>query len=396
MDQLFVTGMFRSGTTLLARMIHSHDEIVCASDPYRPFFNCLRDSVAGEIGVSVPSYAPLGSYFCDDDQRRLFEAVQQCSLDRPFDRDADELLTRIRSHGRQFSPRIINNLRAVEGDSFEAVYRNLLSKVPEQYGTGNERVTATKEVWSTEFVPALAETFPECKFVLVVRDPRAVAASNNVNQGRRYPWTFLARQWRKIAILSWVYDTDEELCDRVHVLRYEDLVESPRETATDMCEFLDLPLDEDILDPSNFVDGRGEQWLQNTSYDDGGASFNTESIDKWQDTLDDRTISFLEQCCYPAMTRFGYEFSSSCRFGLTDELLLDPPVVKPEEMADWIRSYYPNRSVLSVQSELGTEYVRQRMLLCDDEIHDTFDPETIRSYFLNQQYFDAIRRTLHA
>jgi len=385
--------MFRSGTTLLARLLHTHEDIVCASDPYRPFFNCLRDSVATELGVEVEPYDPLDSYYADEEQLRLFDAVQSITLDRPFDRDRETLLTRIRSHGRQFSPRIIENLEGAPGNTFEAIYRNLLSKVPEHYGCGDEQWLATKEVWATEFVPALARTFPESQFVLLVRDPRAVAASNNVAEASKYPWTFLARQWRKIAILSWAYNRDPDLAGRVHIVRYEDLVQSPQETVTDICDFLDIELDERVLDPSNFVDGRGNQWLQNTSYDDGGASFNTDSVDKWRGVLDDRETALLEQCCLPSMSRFGYDSQASAGLHIDDDLLLDPPVCRPEELADWITQYYENRSPTAVREELGSEQVRQRMLLCDDDIRERLDGKTVRSYFLDEGFFETARDT---
>jgi len=390
MNRLFVSGMFRSGTTLMARMLHTHRDIACASDPYRPFFNCFRDSVAAELGVEVEPYAPLGSYFADDDQRRIFDTIQTASLDRDFDRDRNALLNRIRSHGRQFSPRIIENLAQAPGKTFEDVYRNLLDEVPEHYGDGTEEIVGTKEVWTTEFVPVLAEAFPEAKFLLVVRDPRAVAASNNVNEDRQYPWTFLARQWRKLAILAWVHDSRPAIADRVHLVRYEDLVESPDETATDLCEFLDIDLDERILDPSNFVDGRGEQWLQNTSYDEGGASFNTDSVDKWRGVLDAPTVAFLEQLCSPTMDLLGYGAAESPNIGIDDSLLLDPPTVIPERMADWITPRYEGRSATAVRSELGTEHVRQRMLRCEDSVRERLDEETIRTYFLNVQYFETV------
>lgn len=394
MDRLFVTGMFRSGTTLLARLLHTHESIVCASDPYRPFFNCLRDSIADDLGVDVDPYDPLGSYYADEEELHLFDAIQSASLDRQFDRDREDLLSRIQSHGGQFSPKIIKNLDEIPGKTFESVYRNLLAKVPEHYGSGGEQWLATKEVWTTEFVPALARSFPEGQFLLVVRDPRAVAASNNVQETEQYPWTFLARQWRKLAILSWAYDRDPELTDRVHLIRYEDLVQSPRDTVTEICSFLDIDLDERVLDPSNFVDGHGDQWLQNTSYEEGGASFNTDSVDKWRGVLTKSETAFIEQCCLPSMAEFAYELEATDGMGIDDTLLADPPVVGPSEMADWIRAYHEGRTGATVRSELGSELVRQRFLLSDAETLERLTDDTVRSYYLDRGFFDGARETL--
>jgi len=390
-NHLFITGMFRSGTTLLARMLHTHRDIACASDPYRPFFNCLRDSIADEFDIEIEPYDPLGSYFADEDEYALFDRIQSATLDRQFDRDSSTLRDRIESHGEPFSPKIIENLDNIQGETFEEIYRNLLAKVSEYYGDNTEKWIATKEVWTTEFVPALSRTFPDSKFILVVRDPRAVAASNNADEDRKYPWIFLARQWRKIAILSWVYSTQAEFRDRVQVVRYEDLVQSPRATADEMCKFLGIDLDERVLDPSNFVDGRGKQWLQNTTYGEGKASFNTDSIDKWERILDEKTVHLLEQLCYIEMQQFDYSFEKSTRYGFTDELILDPPVVSPEEMADWIVEYYDRRTQVSARSELGSEHIRQRMVRCDDATCRRLNTETVQTYFLNEPFFEASR-----
>ena len=43
MKTFFITGMFRSGTTLVSRMFHSHPEIACASDPFAPVFKMFRN-----------------------------------------------------------------------------------------------------------------------------------------------------------------------------------------------------------------------------------------------------------------------------------------------------------------------------------------------------------------
>ena len=389
-QNLFVFGMFRSGTTLLARMLHTHPQIACASDPYRPFFNSFRDSIAEDLDVSTDPYDPLGSYFADHNELDLFDAIQSASLDRQFDRDRSELLERIKSHGQPFSPKIIDNLDSLPGETFKEVYTHLLDQVPEYYGTGSEKWIATKEVWSTEFVPSLYEAFPDSKFLLVVRDPRAVAASNNADENQKYPWSFLARQWRKLAILTWVYNSHPPLRDQVHIVKYEELVQSPQETAENICDFLNITLDEQILDPSNFVDGRGEQWLQNTTYGEGGASFNTDSVDKWEKVLDPKTVELLEQFCYLEMQQFDYSFKQSDGYRINDDLLLNPPVVTPDEMADWISNYYKGRSQESIQSELGQEHIRQRMSKCTMNVRNELSVETIRMYYLNKEFFEVV------
>jgi len=387
--RLFISGMFRSGTTLFARMLHTHNNIACASDPFRPFFNCLRDAIARDIGVSVDGFDPLGDYFADKTEVELFDAVQQTTLNRQFPDDVrDELYDRIISHAEPFSPKITTQLDAIRGETFRDVYDDLWSHVPAAYGDGNEQWEGTKEVWMTEFTPVLAHAYPDSKFLHIVRDPRAVCASKNVQQDTKYPWLFLIRQWRKLAILSNRYD--RQLHDRVRIVRYEDLVTSPQDTVTDICEFLEIEVDRRLLDPSNFVDGAGAQWLQNTSYEGSQASFNTDSVDKWKGILTDREVKYIEQLVYPEMRLYDYVPESS-QFGLPDDLIFDPPRVPRGELADWITEYYGDWEHIDHTNAVGTEQLRQQLLTLPDDRFERIDERLLKSYFLLPGYPEIAR-----
>lgn len=394
MNKFLITGMFRSGTTLLARMLNTHRDIVCASDPFRPFFNYFRDDVAQELGIEVDPYDPLGSYFADEEQLKLFKEIQDLTLDRSFpSEEKDRLLDKVHSHGNPFSPKIIDNLTDINGSTFKEVYDDLLSYVPCYYGQGNEQWQATKEVWSTEFVSVLAKTYPEDKFIVVVRDPRAVAASKNVKDAK-YPWLFLIRQWRKLAILAWVYSNYASFKERVLLLKYEDLVEFPEDSAQKICDFLDICLDQRMLNPANFVDGKGEKWLQNSSYQNKKASFNTDSVDKWKDILDEKVIKYIEQLCFAEMKLFEYKFYSSDKIELGNELLLNPPFIKVEDMADWIKEYYQDRTLTSHLAEVGKEKIRQEFILASDKVLDKQMEKVLETYFLDIEFFNESKNLI--
>lgn len=392
-DQLFITGMFRSGTTLLARMLDAHEHIACASDPFSPFFKHFRNDIADEVGADIDPAAPFGSYYGDFDELELFEAIEGASLERSFTGDHDALLERIRERGRPFSPILVDRLDSLEGDNYRAAYDDLRSNVLPAYGTGNEAWAGTKETWLTELVPSLAEADSSAKFVLVVRDPRAVTASKNVNEDSKYPWLFLLRQWRKLAGLAWTYANDPGLSDRVYLLRFEDLVTEPERTGRELCDFLDIPLDKDVLDPSTFTDGSGEQWLQNTSYENSKAEFNTDSVDKWKQIHPDRIVRYVEQLCYADMELFGYDCSEANRLVLDGQYLYAPPTVGVDSMAEWIQPYYRDRTPVSHRNDVAIELVRQELLRAPEEGIADLDTRVIESYFLKVKYARALRRS---
>ena len=81
-----VTGMFRSGTTLVGRMLHAHPRIALASDGTFPFYKFLRDALESGVGNAAGwgGDAPLADYYFNAHTRRTFEAIQSAILDLPI------------------------------------------------------------------------------------------------------------------------------------------------------------------------------------------------------------------------------------------------------------------------------------------------------------------------
>lgn len=394
--KLFTFGMFRSGTTLLARLLDTHEEIVCPADPYRPFYNAFRDAVADDIGVDVDPYDPLGDYFADAEQLRLYDAVQDGTLDRPFDRDRAELRRQLIGRSKDTSPFISENLTPdhVSGETFRDVLDDLFAEVPRQYGTGDEAWVGTKDTWATEFLPALRDQYPDGKFLLVVRDPRAVCASKYAWE-TMYPWLFLARQWRKLTLLTHKYTALAEH-DDAHLVRYEDLVRRPEKTVAGITEFLDVAHDERVLNPASYTDGTGDKWLQNTSHDDEDekAEFNTDSVDKWRETLDAEVVEYIERLCLSEMKLFGYEPEYVSTTGYPDEQIHSPPTEPVESFAEWIKPYYEDRTTVDLVNEMSIEASRHRLLDTSESESERVDDAVIRSQFLERALFRDCRDAL--
>jgi hypothetical protein len=179
--------------------------------------------------------------------------------------------------------------------SFEAI---------RSWGGGSRLVS--KRIANNLRIPLLAEVFPGARFVLLVRDGRAVAASlSQVDWWEdSYVWWYggSPRRWREeggdpweICARNWV----EELSaitegigsvpvDRVLRLRYEDLVAQPIPTLVRVSEFVGLP-----------HDAGWRSGLAKLAFPDRS--------DRWRQRLDAPTIERITSIQRAALLELGYD-----------------------------------------------------------------------------------------
>ncbi len=355
----YITSMFRSGSTMIARMLDVHPQVASASDPMRPIFNSLRYDLADENYRSRHSrFDPLGDYFLQD--CNLLQRTLDASLDISPEISSSELVTAVVKRAVMFSGSYADRLDIEKSlSTYKEYVQYFFDTLADVYGQGKDySCIAFKEVWSTEFYSALKRSFPTMKGIVIVRDPRAVVASKNAT-GQPYPNIFMGRQWRKLACLAAYFDQTYE---DVLLLRYEDIVSKPEEFVPKICSFLDIEYNERLLDLSLYRDGQGKPWKQNTSYKDiKSRRINARSVDKWKYTLDVQDILSVEVFTHDWMQYFGYEPEHS----VGDINSLDINYYKRlenENLAQWIKPFAFDTD----KERLANEIVLEKLRLAQD------------------------------
>jgi len=165
----------------------------------------------------------------------------------------------------------------------------------------------SKRIANNLRIPLLADVFPEARFVVLVRDGRAVAASlSRVDwwqdsfvwwyggSPRRWreeggdPWEICARNW--VEELAQIEDGLGSLgSDRILRLRYEDLVADPAPTFARIATFLGVASD----------DRRWRSSLATLRFSDRSA--------RWREELDAPTIELITRIQRADLERHGYE-----------------------------------------------------------------------------------------
>jgi len=361
MQYFFATGMFRSGTTLLARMLSAHPEVACASDPFAPVFKQFRNHVASDyLDCKLDPNSPLDDYYFDRDKLNIFNALQRASLDTDCSGvNWDAFLPLAVRMAKPFSPLIERYIGDLPANNFIDVFNNAFHIVRHAYGDENTQCVGFKEVWTNEFGVHMLRAFPDMKVVHMVRDPRSVVSSNLASATGAYPIIFLARQWRKLASVYIQQSIASESPERVFFLKYEDLIEKPEETARSLCEFLDIKFHEHIIQPEFFRDGMNQPWIQNSSYAQSKQAFNTNSLTKWQDTLSPERVAMVEGLCFAEMEWLGYSLLSDNPSYQLDSMVFESPEVPESDIAEWLVRYV-DQSPVSVYRDLALESLRSR------------------------------------
>jgi hypothetical protein len=340
--QFLVTGMFRSGTTFCARVLSANRHIICASDPFAPIFKHYRNKFGQALLPQFDKASPLHDYYFDEFQNSLYHSIRSSSFDVELAPSSlAGLIDNVRQHSTHFSPLINSYLHNLAGKDFFELFHSGLRVIEMAYPKEHYHALGFKEVWTDEFAPHFLGLASNARVIHVVRDPRAVVASNYVS-GARYPLLFLARQWRKLATLALV---NAESSDRVKIIKYENLVSHLGETALEICSFLGVEFDEAMTRIGELKDGSNQPWYQNSSYHNAGMiSQNAKTdpfsikIERWRDVLPKEYLQLVEKLCCFEMKLFGYNFVTDAALQpqITDGLLFTDD---SDFLANWVKPY---------------------------------------------------------
>lgn len=385
---LFLTGVARSGSKLLCRMLDAHPDIVAAADPFLVLFRWLRNAIVQERGGGAAvsgfdSDGPLQDYYFSDEHLSVMDAIQSSDLDVAFDA----------SHWARFQedcerrtkeecPDLANHLARLRAESYAEIMKRALDLIVDVRHGDRARWVGFKELWVVEFFKPLARSMPEARFVLLHRDPRAVVASM-LAMGAKHPkqlahaYSF-ARHWRKYVAFSLRFQRERLFDRRLHVLTYEALVGRPEKTARALCEFLGVNFQPTILNTNTYIDQRtGKKWDGDSSFEAASDGFDRARAERWRTALDPKVIKMIELVCGPEMRAIGYEPVTAAT---PDPEILEYLIEENAGKFSW------RSDSGDPQKDYAFEAARMAML------HQSPDEAAVRRAFLFPEVFEILKR----
>ena len=280
---IFVTGLGRSGTSLLRGMLNAHPELYLAQEASfhswsRPFrrSHTPRDRLRAWFGSFSFAWMRL-------DPNELTEGLPAELVDEHLD----------------------------------LVYERSLRALAKRNGAMR---WGEKNPFLVNFLDAIYGRWPDARVVFMVRDPRATALSQT-----RMPWSCGALSV-VVHLLRLQLQKVEAHRDAMLFVRLEDLLSEPEQTMRRVLDFTGLEWSDRVLEHARHVpsdDGIPFPWLQSADRRRGAASAS------WATELSPAWIRLIESVDHRILADFGYEaarLEREPRFGVgTLEVLRDIP-----------------------------------------------------------------------
>ena len=296
---IFITGVARSGTTLLDKILSVPNVSRIFSQPLPLLFSSLKARFLIEKGT--PNSYPLSDMFMENyyDFRDWQEFLN------------DHLIgvSELRENFQEMSSFSGQLTRPAELGSFIDGYEpSNLEKFLNQYlswlSNDMRQTVGLKEIWCEEYLPFLLGKGFKC--IQVIRDPRDLITSLNYGDGQLYggrpkPLLFNVRAWRKSVAMCLKVASHP-----LHIkVKYEDLVNGSDRVITELLQFLSLNNSDTELSLSRVTDHDGHPWQSNSSHI-STSQITKKSVGKYKDILPRLTSAAIEALCLPEMNAMGY------------------------------------------------------------------------------------------
>ncbi|XP_055862286.1 protein-tyrosine sulfotransferase 1-like [Biomphalaria glabrata] len=256
---IFVGGMPRSGTTLMRAMLDAHPEIRC-----------------GEETRVIPRILGMRTQWDKSaiEKKRLEEA-------------------------------------GVTAEVLDSAVRAFILEIIAKHGSAATHL-CNKDPFTLKSTVYLSKQFPQSKYILMIRDGRAVVHS--IISRKVTISGFDLKSYRK-CLIKWNAALETMYAQCMHVgphkcmpVYYEQLALHPKEWMERILNFLNIPWNESVLHHEDYVGKPGGIALSKTekSTDQVIKPVNIEALSKWVGALPDDVVQDMENIA-PMLKTLGYD-----------------------------------------------------------------------------------------
>ncbi|MBK5966116.1 hypothetical protein CCR95_19030 [Thiocystis minor] len=250
---LFILGVPRSGTTMLARLLNTHTGIV---QTYETAAFLLFDHIIKNTKHGVKS----GIYYGKEYQELWSEQLAQAA---------------------------------------KSIINSFYQKICESENRHNVRYWGDKHPHHNACLPFLERLYPNSLYVYIVRDPRDTICSiikmNDCGMDEAFKiWSKIANDYEKFC-----ESTDHS---RIYTLRYEDIVQDYMDKLEAIMDWLDLEIDDNFREL--IINKQGFDF--HNPNDTSQFNFNERSVARWKQNLTPQENSHVLNSASEYMEKYHY------------------------------------------------------------------------------------------
>lgn len=282
----FIVGMGRSGTTMLTSMLNMNEQIIATPENEFILFS--------------------GSSFATKD---FTKSSTVKSFSKIFDYNFNNVIN-------IWKP--MNLKDSIEQLSHRS-YADICKLVYLLYPLANKKITNVK--WVIDKNPSyslhikfLQKLYPKAKYIILTRDYRDNILSRKKYSDKDSTIYKLAASW------NYYYDEIFKAVSKYNlsarIIRYEDLVQNPEKTLTDICTFLGVEFNEEMLNFQGFskvIKEHAKTTLSESKFEkisnmhsNLDSAVNTERMQAFKNELSPEDIGILDTLCYKHGAKFDY------------------------------------------------------------------------------------------
>ena len=259
----FIIGVPRSGTTLLSVVLNNHSEI---------FID--KDSIGMTCIQTVRKWKRQYAFHPGQNKLELLRGLLQNSY-------------------KQRLSFLLEGERLDQSTSLEQLFSQAMGEKMRQEG---QKIWGDKTPELLKFLPEMKAIFPQAKFIQLIRNPYANCKSLKERQYMNI--RLAAQEWKDLNAIGLIENYISGSQNYL-IIKYEDLVLSPKETVQKVCSFLGVDFREEMLNLNRASDTQSDQAYVLSSFD-------VQKLEGWKDSLTTKEIRKIEMITADLMSKLGY------------------------------------------------------------------------------------------
>ncbi len=256
----FITGVQRSGTTLLSVLLSNHPEIEI--DGFATAFRLIT------CFKNYEKILPLN--FLEEENEVLKWKIE-----------------------KDYKGRLADFLDYKNLEQYDSIKALVNASISKRLEAKNKTLWGDKSPNLQHYTGDILKLIPDAKFIHIIRDGRATAYSHAARAHKNI--LLAAQEWVDGNTAALV--NQKMLGSKQHlIVKYEELLAFPEKTARKICTFLDLEFHASILDMSNREEEKS--YVKST--------FDTSKIDAFKTQIPANTLRKIEKIQSPLLQKMDY------------------------------------------------------------------------------------------